>query len=41
MREMGWSWPELQQAPPYVRRFCTDFMVIRRQAEARRRNHGG
>ena len=34
MREMGWSWADLQEAPPYVRRYCTDLMTIRRQAEA-------
>jgi hypothetical protein len=39
MREMGWSFAELQETPAYVRRFCTDLMVVRRQAEARHRTH--
>lgn len=34
MREMGWSFAELQQTPPYVIRYCTDLMFIRREAEA-------
>jgi hypothetical protein len=34
MREMGWSWPDLEATPVYVRRFCTDLLWIRRQAEA-------
>jgi hypothetical protein len=34
MREMGWSWADLQGAPAYVVRYCTDLMTIRRQAEA-------
>lgn len=41
MREMGWTFRELQETPVYVRRFCTDCMVIRRQAEARRANRRG
>lgn len=36
MREMSWSWQELQDAPPYVVRFCADLMQVRRQAEADR-----
>lgn len=39
MREMGWSFQELQATPVYVRRYCADFMVIRRAAEARARSH--
>lgn len=30
---MGWSWPELQATPVYVRRFCWDLLNIRREAE--------
>lgn len=41
MREMGWTFAELQETPVYVRGYCQDFMVIRRQAEARRRNQRG
>ena len=33
MREMHWSWDELQATPPYVRRFCWDFILARRNAE--------
>lgn len=33
MREMGWSWRELQATPWYVRRYVWDLMGIRRQAE--------
>lgn len=34
MREMGWSWDDLERAPEYVVRYCSDLMFIRRQAEA-------
>lgn len=34
MREMNWSWSDLQEAPPYVVRYCTDLMNVRRAAEA-------
>jgi hypothetical protein len=34
MREMGWSWDEMQAAPVYVRRFCLDLSGIRRKCEA-------
>jgi hypothetical protein len=34
MREMGWSFAQLQETPAYVVRYCTDLMLIRRQAEA-------
>lgn len=33
MREMHWSWAELQATPPYIRRFCWDFTLARRKAE--------
>ncbi|MEK6443639.1 hypothetical protein [Pseudonocardia sp. T1-2H] len=33
MREMGWSWTDLQATPTYVRRFTWDFIQLRRQAE--------
>ena len=36
MREMAWSWTEMERTPPYVRKFCTDLMVIRRRCEAER-----
>lgn len=35
MREMGWSWADLEDTPAYVRRYCADFMQMRRAAEAR------
>lgn len=41
MREMGWSWPDLEAAPPYVRRFCTDLMTIRRRVANERADRGG
>lgn len=34
MREMGWSWDDLERTPAYVVRYCSDLMMIRRQAEA-------
>lgn len=33
MREMHWSWDELQSTPVYVRRYCWDFTLARRSAE--------
>ncbi|TQF04757.1 hypothetical protein E6W39_24190 [Kitasatospora acidiphila] len=33
MREMGWSWQELQDTPFYVRRFTWDLICTRREAE--------
>lgn len=41
MREMKWSWEQYQATPPYVRRFCFDFVQMifeeeQRQAEANR-----
>lgn len=33
MREMGWTFAELQATPVYVRRYCWDLMVARREAE--------
>jgi hypothetical protein len=41
MREMGWSWPELEETPTYVRRFCWDISQIRREAEANRADRKG
>jgi hypothetical protein len=34
MREMGWTFADLMATPAYVTRYCTDLMLIRRQAEA-------
>lgn len=34
MREMGWTWRDLQATPAYVIRYCADLMMIRRNAEA-------
>lgn len=33
---MGWSWPELQVTPIYVRKFCWELLQIRRRAAADR-----
>ncbi|AIG81250.1 Hypothetical protein AJAP_42395 (plasmid) [Amycolatopsis japonica] len=33
MRYMGWSWPELDSTPEYVRRYCWDLMQARLSAE--------
>lgn len=33
MREMRWTWRELQDTPLYVRRFCADFVQLRRKAQ--------
>jgi hypothetical protein len=35
MREYGWSWPDLEATPPYVRRVSWDLMVARREAQQR------
>lgn len=34
MREMHWSWADLQDTPAYVRRYCADFIQLRNKAEA-------
>jgi hypothetical protein len=34
MREMHWSWEDLQGTPPYVKRFCNDLTAIRRRIHA-------
>jgi hypothetical protein len=31
---MGWSWEDLQNTPPYVKRYCIDFLNIQRRVEA-------
>lgn len=33
MREMGWSWQDLETTPIYVRRYVWDLLLARRQAE--------
>ncbi|MEV8523128.1 hypothetical protein AB0451_03070 [Streptomyces sp. NPDC052000] len=33
MREMGWSWRDLEATPIYVRRYVWDLILARRQAE--------
>jgi len=33
MREMHWTWRDLQECPAYVRRFCWDLTLARRDAE--------
>lgn len=33
MRRMRWSWRELQDTPPYVRRYCIDFLGLISEAE--------
>lgn len=33
MREMKWSWTDLQSTPAYVRRYSWDLLQARRQAE--------
>jgi hypothetical protein len=38
MREMGWSWQEMQATPVYVRMYCWEISQIRRSAEAARAN---
>ncbi len=30
---MGWSWPELDATPIYVKRFCWDLLQIRMAAQ--------
>jgi hypothetical protein len=34
MREMRWSWPDLQATPAYVKRYTWDLIQIRRNAES-------
>ena len=34
MKGMRWSWPELRAAPPYVQRYCLDFLAMTQQAQA-------
>lgn len=34
MHGMGWSWAELQETPPYVKRYCWDTLQIRYRIEA-------
>lgn len=33
MRQMRWSWEQLQATPYYVRRFCADFLGLIDEAE--------
>jgi hypothetical protein len=33
MLGMQWSWRDLEDTPPYVRRYCWDFLMARRTAE--------
>jgi hypothetical protein len=33
---MGWSWPDFQATPPYVRQMCWAFLVRQRRAEIAR-----
>lgn len=33
MREMSWSWQQLQDTPVYVRRYVWDLLCARREAE--------
>lgn len=43
---MGWSWRDLEDTPPYVRKFCIDLLNVKRRAEntaierARDKNRG-
>jgi hypothetical protein len=37
---MGWSWPELEATPMYVRRFSFDLLNIRRKCDAERQRRG-
>lgn len=37
MREMGWSWAQLEETPVYVRRFCWDFLVAQRRNASQHR----
>ena len=32
MRHMGWTWDDLQHTPPYVARYCLDFMAAETRA---------
>lgn len=33
MKQMRWSWRQLQETPVYVRRFCIDFLSLTAEAE--------
>jgi hypothetical protein len=41
MEHMGWSWPDLEATPLYVRRFCLDIAGIRKRCEAERQRRAG
>lgn len=43
MREMHWTWRDLQETPHYVRRFCWDLHLARLEAqqEADKRHKDG
>lgn len=34
MLGMGWSWLDLETTPDYVKRYCADFLSLKRQADA-------
>lgn len=34
MRDMHWSWEQLQATPRYVRRYCSDFLTLHAEARA-------
>jgi hypothetical protein len=34
---MGWSWEDVQAAPPYVKRYCMDFLNIKARVTASER----
>lgn len=33
MHAMGWTWQELEATPAYVRRYCWDLLMAKREAE--------
>jgi hypothetical protein len=35
---MGWSWADLEGTPPYVRRYCLDFLNIKARVAAAERD---
>jgi hypothetical protein len=43
MREMHWSWDELQRTPRYVQRFCWDFvqLIFQKESDDAEAHRGG
>jgi hypothetical protein len=38
MQAMHWSWEDMENTPPYVKRYCIDLLSVKRRAEAAARD---